>query len=93
MAASFRPGRIRFGFVWKNGLARVLAALTLFAAGLAANAALGGGFWGAGVLVVGFAAAAYGRLLDADEKAYLVGLLRNRRAAAPDGVAGTEGRG
>ncbi len=93
MAASFRPGRIRFGFVWKNGLARVLVGLALFAAGLAVNAALGGGAWGAGVLVVAFTAAAYGRLLDADEKAYLVGLLRNRRAAAPDGPAGTEGRG
>jgi O-antigen/teichoic acid export membrane protein len=93
MAASFRPGRIRFGFVWKNGLARVLAGLAFFAAGLAANAALGGGVWGAGVLVVAFGAAAYGRLLDAGEKAYLAGLLRNRRSAAPDAAPGAEGRG
>jgi O-antigen/teichoic acid export membrane protein len=93
MAASFRPGRIRFGFVWRNGLAGVLAGLALFAAGLAANAALGGGIWGAGALSVAFAAAAYGRLLDAGEKAYLAGLLRIRRPAAPAEGAGTEGRG
>jgi O-antigen/teichoic acid export membrane protein len=80
MAASFRPGRVRFGFVWKNGLAGALAALALFAAGLAANAALGGGVWGAGALSVVFAAAAYFRLLDAEERAFIGRLLRLRNA-------------
>jgi O-antigen/teichoic acid export membrane protein len=92
-AASFAAGRVRFGFVWKKGLAGSLAALGLFAAGLAVNAALGLGVWGAAALVLAFAGAAYFRLLDADEKAYLVGLLRARRAAAPGGAAGTEGHG
>ena len=80
MAASFRPGRVRFGFVWKNGLAGVLAGLALFAAGLAVNAALGGGVWGAGALCVAFAAAAYFRLLDAEERAFIGRLLRLRSA-------------
>jgi O-antigen/teichoic acid export membrane protein len=92
-AASFAAGRVRFGFVWKKGLAGSLTALGLFAAGLAVNAALGLGVWGAAALVLAFAGAAYFRLLDADEKAYLVGLLRARRAAAPGGAAGTEGHG
>ena len=80
MAASFRPGRVRFGFVWKNGLAGALAGLALFAAGLAVNAALGGGVWGAGALSVVFAAAAYFRLLDAEERAFIGRLLRLRNA-------------
>jgi len=88
MAASFRPGRVRFGFVWKNGFARVLAGLTLFAAGLAVNGALGGGAWGAGALSIAFAVAAYRRILDADEKAY-IGRFLGHRTAAP---AATEGR-
>jgi len=93
MAASFRPGRIRFGFVWRNGLAGVLAGLALFAAGLAANAALGGGLWGAAVLSAAFVAAAYFRLIDPEERAFFKRLLRTRRAAAAAGSAGTEGRG
>ena len=93
MAASFRPGRIRFGFVWRNGLAGVLAGLALFAAGLAANSALGGGLWGAAILSAAFVAAAYFRLIDPEERAFFKGLLRSRRAAAAAGSAGTEGRG
>ena len=77
------------GYVWRHGLAAVLAALGLFALGLAVNAAAGFGLLGAGMLAVIFAAAAWFRLLDADEKAFLGGLLRSRRAPAP----GTEGRG
>jgi len=80
MAVSFRPGRVRFGFVWKNGLAGALVGLALFAAGLAVNAALGGGVWGAGALSVVFAAAAYFRLLDAEERAFIGRLLRLRNA-------------
>ena len=80
MAVSFRPGRVRFGFVWKNGLAGALVGLALFAAGLAVNAALGGGVWGAGALSVAFAAAAYFRLLDAEERAFIGRLLRLRSA-------------
>jgi O-antigen/teichoic acid export membrane protein len=90
MAASFRPGRIRFGFVWKNGLAKALAALGVFAAGLAVNAALGGGIWGAGALAAALAAAAYFRLLDAGERAFVAGLLRKRRGPASGGETGTE---
>ena len=84
-AASFKVGRVRFGYVWRNGLAAALAALGLFTAGLAANAALGFGVWGAGALSAVFAAGAYFRLLDARERAFLGGLLRARRAAAPEG--------
>jgi O-antigen/teichoic acid export membrane protein len=91
--ASFKAGRVRFGRVWRGGLAAVLAALGLFALGLAANAALGFGHWGAAALTAVFAAAAWRRLLDAGEKDFLRGLLRGRRAAAPAGAAGTEGRG
>jgi O-antigen/teichoic acid export membrane protein len=91
--ASFKAGRVRFGYVWRNGLAAVLAALGLFAIGLAVNAAAGFGFLGAGALSVIFAAAAWSRLLDADEKAFIGGLLRSRRAPASAGAPGTEGRG
>jgi len=87
--ASFKAGRVRFGYVWRHGLAAVLAALGLFALGLAVNAAAGFGLLGVGMLAVIFAAAAWFRLLDADEKAFIGGLLRSRRAPAP----GTEGRG
>ena len=82
--ASYKVGRVRFGYVWRNGLAAALAALGLFTAGLAANAALGFGIWGAGALSALFASGAYFRLLDAREKAFLGGLLRARRAAAPE---------
>jgi O-antigen/teichoic acid export membrane protein len=97
--ASFRAGRVRFGFVWRNGLAAVLAGLGLFASGLALNALLGFGFWGAGVLCAGFAAAAWSLILDAEEKALLRGLLRRGRAARgpegqpPFGDSPVEGRG
>ncbi len=79
--ASFKAGRVRFGFVWRKGLAAALAALGLFALGLAVNSALGLGLWGAGALVAAFAAGAYFRLLDADEKAFIAGLLRRRAVA------------
>jgi O-antigen/teichoic acid export membrane protein len=87
--ASFKAGRVRFGFVWRNGLGSVLAALGLFTLGLAVNAAAGFGLWGAAALTAAFAAAAWSRLFDGDEKAFVLGLLRHRRAAAP---AGTEER-
>jgi len=89
--ASHKPGRVRFGYVWRHGLAAVLAALGLFAGVLAANAALGGGLWGAAALAAAFAAAAYFVLLGAEERAFITGLLRPRRAAAPAGETGTEG--
>lgn len=82
--ASFRQGRIRFGFVWRNGLAAVLASLGLFGCGVAASAALGFGVWGAGALSVGYAAFAYARLLDGQERALVGGLLRRRQASAGD---------
>jgi O-antigen/teichoic acid export membrane protein len=91
--ASFKPGRIRFGYVWRNGLAAVLVALAAFAAALAVNATLGGGIWGAAALAAAFAAASYFVLLGAEEKAFLGRLLRPRRAAAPAGDAGTERSG
>jgi O-antigen/teichoic acid export membrane protein len=93
MAASFRPGRIRFGPVWRNGLRQVLAALALFTVGLAANAVVGGGIIGAGALIILFGAGSFSRLLDRDEKAFIVGLLRRRRPRPPAGAAGMEGRG
>jgi O-antigen/teichoic acid export membrane protein len=88
--ASFRVGRVRIGFVWRRGLGGVLAVLGMFALGLAANAAAGFGLWGAGPLTAAFVAVAWARLFDADERAFVRGLLRNRRAAA---AAGTGGRG
>jgi O-antigen/teichoic acid export membrane protein len=92
-AASFKAGRVRFGFVWKKGLAGALAALGLFAAGLAANAAFGFGVWGAGVLVLAFAGAAYFRLLDAEERAFIAGMLGIGRGAGRKDAAETEDRG
>lgn len=91
MVVSFAPGRIRFDYVWKNGLGQVLAALGIFAAGLAASQVLGFGLWGAGACALAFAAAAYFRLLDAAERAFISGALRLRRGPAAAGTAGTEG--
>ncbi len=88
--ASFKAGRVRIGFVWRNGLGGVLTALGFFALGLAVNAAAGLGLWGAAALSAAFVAAAWSRLFSGDEKAFIRGLLRNRRAAAP---AGTGERG
>jgi O-antigen/teichoic acid export membrane protein len=92
-AASFKAGRVRFGFVWKKGLAGALAALGLLAAGLAANAALGFGVWGAAVLVIAFAGAAYFRLLDGEERTFITGLLRRRRGTGRTDAAETEIKG
>lgn len=75
-AASFKAGRVRFGYVWRKGLAAILAALGLFAVGLAANAALGFGLWGAAALALAFAGAAYFLLLDAEERNFLLGMAR-----------------
>lgn len=83
LAVSFASGRVRFGFVWRKGFAGVVAALALLAAGLAASAALGGGAWGAGVLLLVFAAAAWAWVLDADERAFLAGLLKPGRRRVP----------
>jgi O-antigen/teichoic acid export membrane protein len=77
--ASFRAGRVRFGFVWRNGLAAVLAGLALLALGLGASSLLGFGLWGAGALCAAFAAGAWRWLLDAEEKGLLGGLLRSGR--------------
>jgi O-antigen/teichoic acid export membrane protein len=93
MAASFRPGRMRFGYVWKNGFSKVLAALALFAAGLAANGAIGGGIWGAGVLSAAFAATGYFGLLSAEERAFIAGFLRRRGGPEPAQAAGPGGTG
>jgi O-antigen/teichoic acid export membrane protein len=83
LAVSFAAGRVRFGFVWRKGFAGVVAALALLAAGLAVSTALGGGAWGAGALLLVFAAAAWARVLDAEERAFLAGLLKSRRRSAP----------
>jgi O-antigen/teichoic acid export membrane protein len=91
LAVSFTAGRIRAGYVWKNGLAAVLAGLALLAAGLAVTRALGWGVWGAGACLLAFAAAAYLRILGAEERAFLAGLLR--RGAVTAETPGTEGRG
>ncbi|HOW84477.1 MAG TPA: flippase [Candidatus Aminicenantes bacterium] len=91
MAVSFSSGRIRFDHVWKNGLGRALAALALFAAGLAVSRALGLGLWGAGAASAGYAAAAYFLLLDDEERGFIARALRLRRAPAEP--AGTEERG
>jgi O-antigen/teichoic acid export membrane protein len=93
LAVSFTTGRIRLGYVWKNGLARALAALGLFAAGLAISLTMRLGVWGAGTCVLAFAAAAYFKIFDDEERAFVSGLLRRRRAAVPAETAGTEGRG
>jgi len=92
LVASVRSGRIRPAFIWRNGLAKVVAALGLFAAALAASAALGGGPWGAGVCLLALAAAAWFRLLDAEERNFIRGALRRRRAAdaTPGETAGPE---
>jgi O-antigen/teichoic acid export membrane protein len=91
--ASFRAGHLRPGFVWKNGPAKVVGALGLFAAALAANAVLGGGLWGAGACVLVLAAAGWSRLLDGDERAFIARSLRLRRAALPAGVSTGEAAG
>ncbi|HMA55068.1 MAG TPA: flippase [Acidobacteriota bacterium] len=93
LIASVRAGRIRPGFIWRNGLAKVVAALGLFAAALGVNAVLGGGVWGAGACLLILAAAAWLRLLDADERGFIAGSLRSRRAAAPAGAASGEAAG
>jgi len=92
-AASFKAGRVRFGFVWKQGLAGALAALGLLAAGLAANAALGFGVLGAGILVLAFAGVSYVRLLDGEERAFIASLLGIRRGAGRKDAVETEDRG
>lgn len=92
LAASFIHGRVRFGFVWKKGLVGVLSALGLFAAGLAANAALGFGVWGAGVLSVAFAGGVYLRLLDGEERAFITGIFSNRRGAGRKDAAGASSK-
>ena len=89
--ASVKAGRIRPGFIWKNGLGKVVAALALFAAALAVNGVLGGGLWGAGACLLVLAAAAYFRLLDGEERAFIARSLHLRRAAAPAEAAGPEG--
>ena len=86
LAVSFTAGGVPFGYVWKNGFAGVLAALALLAAGLAASTALGGGVWGAGALLAVFAAAAWARVLTADERAFLAGLLKRPRPS-PEAAA------
>ncbi len=89
--ASVKAGRIRPGFIWKNGLGKVVAALALFAVALAVNGVLGGGLWGAGACLLVLAAAAYSRLLDGEERAFIARSLHLRRAAAPAEAAGPEG--
>jgi len=81
--ASFKAGRVRFGYVWRKGLAAVLVALGLFAVGLAANAALGFGLWGAAALALAFAGAAYFLLLDAEERNFLLGMARKVSLGRP----------
>jgi O-antigen/teichoic acid export membrane protein len=93
LAVSFTAGRIRFGYVWRNGMAGTLAALALLAAGLAAGRISGLGIWSVPPCLLAFAAAAWFRLLDADEKAFIAGLLHPLRRPVPAGAAGTEGRG
>jgi O-antigen/teichoic acid export membrane protein len=93
LVVSFTTGRIRPVYVWKHGLSGALAALGIFAAGLAVSLKLRLGLWGAGACVLAFAAAAYFRLLDVEERRLLSGLLRLRHGAAPAESVGTEGRG
>ena len=90
LAASFKAGRIRPGFVWRSGPDRVVAGLVLLAAALAGNAALGGGMWGAGAALLAFAAATYLWLLSGEEKAFIAGALRLRQAAATADAPGPE---
>jgi O-antigen/teichoic acid export membrane protein len=91
LALSFTAGRIRFGYVWRKGLAGPLAALGLLAAGLLACRISGSGIWGAGACLLAFIAAAWFWLLDAEERAFIVGLLPTRRGPVPAGAAGPEG--
>jgi len=76
LAESFRPGRVRLGFVWRRGLAKVLAGLFLLAAALAANAALGWGIVGAAALAPLFVGAALLGVLDEEERDFLLSKLR-----------------
>ncbi len=93
LVASVRSGRIRPAFIWKKGLAKVVSALGLFAAALAANAALGGGLWGAGASLLALAAAAWFRLLDVEERAFIRGAFMRRGEAAPGAAASEEAAG
>ncbi len=84
LAASFKAGRVRPGFVWKNGLSGVLAGLGLLALGLAANAVLGLGIAGAAALTLLFFGAAFFRIVDGEERAFLLSKLRpGARSGAP----------
>jgi O-antigen/teichoic acid export membrane protein len=93
LAVSFTAGRIRFGVVWRHGLAATVAALGLLAGGLAACRLSGLGIPGAAACLLAFAAAAWFRLLDPDERAFIAGLARPRRIPAAAAAAGTEERG
>ena len=93
MVMSSTAGRIRFGLVWKSGLAAVVAALAFLAAGLGASAVLGLGVWGAAAATLAFAAVAWSRCLDAGERAFLRGLPGSlRRPSAVSAAAGEERR-
>jgi O-antigen/teichoic acid export membrane protein len=81
LAVSFKSGRVRFAYVWKRGLGGPLAVLALLAAGLGLNAVLDLGIWGAGALLLAFAAVSFFGLLEAEERAFVTGFLRGRRAA------------
>jgi O-antigen/teichoic acid export membrane protein len=72
-AASFTAGGIGFRQFWRAGARKAVAALGLFAAGLAAVVAAGFSLWGAAVVCAGFLALAYFRLIDRAEREFIKG--------------------
>jgi O-antigen/teichoic acid export membrane protein len=92
LVASFKAGRVRPAFIWRNGPGRAAAALAALVLALAGNSAIGGGAWGAGLCLLVFAAAAYFGILSGEERAFIEAAVRLRPAAAPAGAAGPEGR-
>ena len=76
LSASFKAGRIRPHILWRKGLSGVVTGLGLLALGLTANAALGFGIFGAGGLALLFLGAAFFRILDGEEREFLIAKLR-----------------
>lgn len=90
--ASFKTGRLSFRFVWRHGFLKVVQGLAVMGLGLVVNAALGFGLWGGAVLSLAFAVAAWGILLDRDEREFFLSMLRIRRSVAEARASRSEGQ-
>lgn len=93
MVASLKAGRVRFDAVWRRGLSGASGVLALFALGLGLNAVLGLGLIGAGLIAAVTAVLIIVRVLEPQERDFLLSLarLRSHPVGAGDAVPG-EGR-